>query len=434
MTITVVGAGYVGLVTAAVFSDLGNKVYCVDVDEKKIEDLKKGKVPFFEPSLSEYLERNIKEKRLFFTKSYSDSVSKSQTIFICVGTPSKENGEADLTYLFSAVEETAKNLSGYTLITIKSTIPIGYEDDLEATVKKHAKAKFEFAASPEFLREGTAIEDTLHPDRIVIGTHSKKAEKILLELHAPISGERITCDMRSAQLVKYGSNALLATKVSFANAISILCEKMETDVTKVMEGIGADKRIGNAFLYPGVGYGGSCLPKDVLAFIAQASRFDYDFELLRAVDAINDLQVERFVNKIRRILNAAEDKKNNLYGFEIAILGLAFKPNTDDMRDAPSIKIINRLLNLKANVTAFDPQSMINAKRILPQISYAKDVYRAIEGKHAMIIVTEWPEFSQIDLSKAKKLLKKPNIVDGRNIFDPHKAKVAGFKYIGVGR
>ena len=434
MTITVIGAGYVGLVTAAVFSDLGNKVYCVDVDEKKIEDLKKGKVPFFEPSLSEYLERNIKEKRLFFTKSYSDSVSKSQTIFICVGTPSKENGEADLTYLFSAVEETAKNLSGYTLITIKSTIPIGYEDDLEATVKKHAKAKFEFAASPEFLREGTAIEDTLHPDRIVIGTHSKKAEKILLELHAPISGERITCDMRSAQLVKYGSNALLATKVSFANAISILCEKMETDVTKVMEGIGADKRIGNAFLYPGVGYGGSCLPKDVLAFIAQASRFDYDFELLRAVDAINDLQVERFVNKIRRILNAAEDKKNNLYGFEIAILGLAFKPNTDDMRDAPSIKIINRLLNLKANVTAFDPQSMINAKRILPQISYAKDVYRAIEGKHAMIIVTEWPEFSQIDLSKAKKLLKKPNIVDGRNIFDPHKAKVAGFKYIGVGR
>jgi len=363
MTITVVGAGYVGLVTAAVFSDLGNKVYCVDVDEKKIEDLKKGKVPFFEPSLSEYLERNIKEKRLFFTKSYSDSVSKSQTIFICVGTPSKENGEADLTYLFSAVEETAKNLSGYTLITIKSTIPIGYEDDLEATVKKHAKAKFEFAASPEFLREGTAIEDTLHPDRIVIGTHSKKAEKILLELHAPISGERITCDMRSAQLVKYGSNALLATKVSFANAISILCEKMGTDVTKVMEGIGADRRIGNAFLYPGVGYGGSCLPKDVLAFIAQASRFDYDFELLRAVDAINDLQVERFVNKIRRILNAAED--NNLYGFEIAILGLAFKPNTDDMRDAPSIKIINRLLNLKANVTAFDPQSMINAKRIL---------------------------------------------------------------------
>ena len=434
MTITVVGAGYVGLVTAAVFSDLGNKVYCVDVDEKKIEDLKKGKVPFFEPSLSEYLERNIKEKRLFFTKSYSDSVSKSQTIFICVGTPSKENGEADLTYLFSAVEETAKNLSGYTLITIKSTIPIGYEDDLEATVKKHAKAKFEFAASPEFLREGTAIEDTLHPDRIVIGTHSKKAEKILLELHAPISGERITCDMRSAQLVKYGANALLATKVSFANAISILCEKMGADVAKVMKGIGADKRIGHSFLYPGIGYGGSCLPKDVLALVAQSNRFDYDFDLLRAVDAINDSQIERFINKIRQILGATEDKKNNLENFKLAVLGLAFKPNTDDMRDAPSVKIINKLLDLKAHVTVFDPQAMHNAKKVLPNISFAKGVYETVEGKDALIIVTEWPEFSQIDLKKAKTLMRKPNIVDGRNIFDPQKVKSAGFNYIGIGR
>src|SRR3989344_2853525 len=334
MTITIIGAGYVGLVTAAVFSDLGNKVFCVDISKRKIDDLKKAKIPFFEPSLPEYIERNIKSKRLTFTTSYKDSVTKSQAVFICVGTPPKENGEADLSYLFSAVEETAKNLSSYTLIIIKSTIPIGFEDDLEATVKKNAKVKFEFAASPEFLREGSAIEDTLNPDRIVIGSSSKKAQKILLELHAPISGQRIICDIRSAQLVKYGANALLATKVSFANALATLCETMGANVTTVMKGIGADKRIGPAFLYPGVGYGGSCLPKDVLAFIAQASRFDYDFELLRAVDAINDLQVERFVNKIRRILNAAEDKKKNCNELEKEYFGLLFKPITMVRGDA----------------------------------------------------------------------------------------------------
>src|SRR3990167_4286473 len=434
MTITVIGAGYVGLVTAAVFAELGNKVYCVDVVKNKIDELKRGKIPFFEPLLADYIKKNLNEKRLFFTTSYSESVPKSTTVFICVGTPPKTNGEADLSFLFSAVRQTAKNLSGYTLITIKSTIPIGYEDDLEETVKKYAKEKFEFAASPEFLREGTAIEDTLHPDRIVIGTTSKKAQKMLLELHAAISGERIICDMRSAQLIKYASNALLATKVSFANSIGILSEKMGADVTKVLAGVGADRRIGHSFLYPGVGYGGSCLPKDVLAFIAQSTRFDYDFDLLRAVGAINDSQIERFINKIRQILGAKEDKKNNLENFKLAVLGLAFKPNTDDMRDAPSVKIINKLLDLKAHVTVFDPQAMHNAKKVLPNISFAKGVYETVEGKDALIIVTEWPEFSQIDLKKAKKLMRKPNIVDGRNIFDPQKVKSAGFNYIGIGR
>lgn len=434
MTITIIGAGYVGLVTAAVFSDLGNKVYCVDVDKKRIGNLKKGKVPFFEPSLPEYIQRNSKEKRLIFTTSYSESVSKSQVVFICVGTPPKENGEADLSYLFASVEQAAKNLKGYTLITIKSTIPIGYEDDLEATVKKYAKAKFEFAVSPEFLREGTAIEDSLHPDRIVIGTHSKKAEKILLELHAPISGERITCDLRSAQLIKYSANALLATKVSFANAISILCEKMGADVAKVMKGVGADKRIGYSFLYPGVGYGGSCLPKDVLAFIAQSNRFDYDFELLRAVDNINNSQIEKFISKIIEILHRPNNQIDSLNGIKIAILGLSFKPHTDDMRNAPSIKIINRLVSLKAKVTASDPQSIPNAQKILPNIDFAKDAYKAIEGKDVMVIVTEWPEYSQMDLKRAKRLLRKPIIVDGRNIFNPQKVKSMGFKYIGIGQ
>src|SRR5579872_981503 len=248
MTLTIIGAGYVGLVTAAVFSELGNKVYCVDVLPEKIADLKNGKVPFFEPSLSEYIERNQKQKRLFFTTSYKESVPKSQIVLICVGTPPKPTGEADLTYLFSAVEEAAKNISKYTLIAIKSTIPIGFEDDLEAIAKKYAKSTFEFASCPEFLREGTAIEDTLHPDRIVIGTNSKKAQKMLLELHAPMPGERIICDMRSAQMIKYCANSILATKISFANAVSILCEQMGADVEKVMAGVGADKRIGRSFL------------------------------------------------------------------------------------------------------------------------------------------------------------------------------------------
>lgn len=434
MTITVIGAGYVGLVTAAIFADLGNKVYCVDVIEAKISSLKLAKIPFFEPSLQDYVTRNLKAKKLIFTTSYHQSVPKSQVVLVCVGTPPKENGEADLSYLFSAVEEVAKHMSNYTLITIKSTIPIGFEDDLEAIVKKHAKGKFEFASSPEFLREGSAIEDSLHPDRIVIGTQNKKGQKILLELHAPISGERIVTDIRSAQLVKYASNALLATKVSFANSIATLCEKMGADVKSVLHGVGADARLGHFFLHPGIGYGGSCLPKDVTAFISQSEGFDYNFELLRAVDAINNSQIERFITKIRTALKAKEGKKTNLDGTKIAILGLAFKPNTDDMRDAPSVKIINELLNLKAQITAYDPKSIENSREILPQINYGKNVYDTISGKDAMVILTEWPEFSQIDLNRAKKLMRKPTIVDGRNIFDPENVRQMGFSYVGIGQ
>ncbi len=430
MTITIIGAGYVGLVTAAVFSELGNKVFCVDIDKKRIENLKKGIVPFYEPQLSEYLIRNVSKKRLIFTDSYKDSVPTSQAVFICVGTPPKEDGETDLHYLFSAVEETAKNLKSYTLITIKSTVPIGFETELEAIVKKYAKSKFEFAASPEFLREGTAIEDTLHPDRIVIGTNSKKAQKILLDLHAPLSGERIICDMRSAQLIKYASNAFLATKISFANALSVISEKMGADVVKVVRGVGLDKRIGQSFLNPGVGYGGSCLPKDVMAFIAQASHFDYDFDLLRSTEAINLNQIENFTNKI--INTVSKDKK--LKDSKITILGLAFKPNTDDMRDAPSVKIIKRLLDFGVKITAYDPKANEAAKNILPQIKYAGDAYSALIDSDAMVIITDWLEFSELDLSKVKKTMNMPLIIDGRNIYDPQKVKEMGIKYIGIGR
>ena len=332
------------------------------------------------------------------------------------------------------VKEAAKNFTGYTLITIKSTIPIGFEDDLEKTAKKFATAQFEFASSPEFLREGTAIEDTLHPARIVIGTTSKKAQKILLELHAPISGQRIICDMRSAQLIKYASNAILATKVSFSNALAVLCEKAGADIEKVLEGVGSDKRIGRSFLYPGIGYGGSCLPKDILAFIAISENFDYDFNLLRAVDAINQGQILRFVNKIRFVLEAEETSGKNLAGKKLAILGLSFKPHTDDIRDAPSIKIINHLTDLGAEITVYDPQAMENTKRILPNIKYAKDVYGALDGKDALILITEWPQFQELDLTRVKRSLKSPIIIDGRNMFDIDRVKQLGFKYVGIGR
>lgn len=433
MTLTVVGAGYVGLVTAAVFCDFGNVVYVVDINKEKIEGLKKGRLPFFEPSLAEFVKRNQKAKRLFFTTSYKRSVSRSQVVLICVGTPPKNNGEADLSHLFASVEETAKNLSGYTLIAIKSTVPIGFEDDLEKTVKKYAKSQFEFASLPEFLREGTAIEDSLHPDRIVIGTTSRQAQKILLDLHAPISGKRIICDSRSAQLIKYASNAFLATKVSFANAIANLCEKVGTDVEKVLAGVGSDSRIGSNFLKPGVGYGGSCLPKDVLAFIAIAHYFNSDLEILRVVNDINEKQVTIFIAKIVQALAKTKDPQN-ISGNKVAILGLAFKPNTDDVRESPPIKIIRQLSDLGAEITAYDPQAMVNAQKVLPQIKYAKDAFEAVRAKDAMVVTTEWDEFRQLDLSRIKKLLKKPIIIDGRNIYSKEKVKKLGFKYIGIGR
>lgn len=434
MTISVIGAGYVGLVTAALFSELGNEVHCVDISSERVEMLKKGKVPFYEPGLPEMLINNFKHKRLFFTSNYKSCVPKSQVVFICVGTPPSKNGEADLTYLFAAVEETAKNLKDYTLVVIKSTFPIGFENDLEKLVKKHAKVDFEFAASPEFLKEGTAIDDAFHPDRIVIGTNSERAKKILLELHAALPGERIICDMRSAQLIKYASNSFLATKISFANAIATICEKAGADVGKVLLGVGADKRIGHAFLKPGVGYGGSCLPKDVMAFIAQASNVDYSFQLLKAVEEINNSQIDRFVAKIAKALNLNDGSSLDFSGKDIAVLGLAFKPNTDDMRDAPSIKIINKLLNNSAKLSLYDPKTNKNASKIFPNLEFAQNVYQAVKDKEAAVIITDWPEFLEMDFKKIKKLMKKPIIIDGRNIFSPQKMKELGFDYYSIGR
>lgn len=427
MTITVIGAGYVGLVTAAIFSEFGNTVYCVDVQEERIEGLKVGKVPFFEPGLEEYIKRNVAANRLIFTTSYPESVPNSQIVFICVGTPPKDDGHADLTYLFSALEETAKNIKSHTLITIKSTVPVGFEKELETIVKENTKTTFEFASCPEFLKEGTAIEDSLNPDRIVIGADSQKARDLLLKLHEPLPGKRIICDIKSAQLIKYASNAMLATKISYANAIANICEKSGADVEKVLEGVGQDSRIGRAFLYPGLGYGGSCLPKDVLAFIAIGKHYQYDFNLLKAVDEINNLQIENFVEKITQNVP-------NIKSTHLAVWGLSFKPNTDDIREAPSIKLIKKLLALGFKITAYDPQAMEVTKKVLPDILYAKDALSALEGKDALVIVTEWAQFKEIDMSKVKGLLKNPIIIDGRNIYDKEELNQAGFTYVSIGR
>ncbi|HEY5601072.1 MAG TPA: UDP-glucose/GDP-mannose dehydrogenase family protein [Patescibacteria group bacterium] len=428
MTVTIVGAGYVGLVTAVVFSELGNKVFCIDVDEQRIENLKKGTPPFFEPGLEDTIKKNLKNKRLIFTSSYKNSVPNSKIVFICVGTPPKNNGEADLSQLFSSVESTAKNLKGYTTIAIKSTIPIGHEEELEEIVRKNSGEKFEFAANPEFLREGSALVDAMHPDRIVVGTQSEQAKKILLEIHAPISGERILTDIRSAQLIKYASNALLATKVSFANALAGICELVGADVEAVLNGVGADRRLGRIFLNPGVGYGGSCLPKDVLAFISIADKFGYDFSLLKAVNQINSQQPQKIISKLEKIPNI------KLSGAKVAVWGLAFKPNTDDIREAPSLKIIKQLLEKGAKVAVYDPKAMNNAKKIFPDLLYCDSALDALSGASALLLVTEWDEFKQIDLEDIKKQMVNPVIVDGRNFFNPKRAKELGFIYFGVGR
>lgn len=428
MVISVIGAGYVGLVTGAVFSDFGHKVFCVDIDKDKVESLNKGKIPFFEPNLEEVVKRNLEQKRLFFTTNYAQAIPSSKVVFVCVGTPPLDNGECDLSYLFASVQETAKHLKGYTLIAIKSTVPLGVEETLRNLIGKTTKVRFEFASCPEFLREGSAVEDTRNPDRIVIGTKSTKAADILLDLYKHFNGQRLVCDLRSAQMVKYAANTLLATKISFANAIANLCERTGADVEAVLTGVGLDKRIGRTFLYPGIGYGGSCLPKDVSAFIDVAEKSGYHFKLLEAIEEINNGQVDMFIEKISSVLGSLEGKN-------LAVLGLAFKPNTDDTREAPALKIINRLLKMGAKIKAYDPVATSNARHILKDtIVYVKDPYQAIENANALLLTTEWNEFRELDLEKIKKMMADPVIIDGRNMYDPKRIKSLGFTYRGIGR
>jgi len=431
MTITFIGHGYVGLVTAAVFADLGNKVWVIGHTPEKINNLQKGIIPIYEPGLEELVKRNLDAGRLLFTLDYTPAIPESDVVFIAVGTPPKPSGEADLSVVFDVAKKLGEKLNGYTVVITKSTVPVGTNRRVQKIIDqvKPEKAIFDIASVPEFLREGQAISDTLHPDRIVIGTDSPKAKELLVRLHSPIDGQLVLTNVETAEMIKYAANAFLATKISFANAIAYLSEKVGAEGPKVLEAIGLDNRIGKAFLNAGVGYGGSCFPKDVKALIAIAKEYGYDFGLLKEVEEINKQAMTRTVIKAKKLLG-------DIKGKTIAILGLSFKPDTDDMRDAPSIVIINHLLENGAVIRAYDPIAMENAKQLLDnsKITFTTDAYHAVTGADLLIVVTEWNEFRQLDLSRVKKLMKQPNIIDGRNIYLPKIARSLGFNYLGVGR
>lgn len=429
MIITFIGHGYVGLVTASAFADLGNKVYVIGHTPEKIDNLKKGIIPFFEPGLEEMVKRNVESGRLIFTLDYSPAIPSSDVVFIAVGTPPQKTGDAELYGVFEVVEKVAKNLDGYTVVVTKSTVPVGTNKKVEAIINEHKpdKATFDVASNPEFLKEGTAIEDTLHPDRIIIGSESEKARDVLKELHSPFDAPILETNLETAELIKYASNCFLANKISFANAIAKLSELTGADASAVLDGVGYDVRIGRQFLYPGPGYGGSCLPKDVRALHSLASDYGYDFALLSEIENINKQAKRDLVRKAKKLIPDLRDKK-------VAVLGLAFKANTDDMRESPAIDITELLRREGAEVVAYDPQAMENAKHILPFVSMASSVQKAAEGADLLMVLTDWDEFKEIDLGEIKKIMTSPNIVDGRNIYSQEKAKEFGFNYIGVGR
>jgi UDPglucose 6-dehydrogenase len=429
MDISVIGAGYVGLVTAACFAKLGNNVVCVDIDKKKIQSLKKGIPTIYEAGLKELMKNGLRKKQLTFTTNLKSAVHKSTVIFIAVGTPPKDSGEADLSYVENVSRHIAENMPSYRLIVEKSTVPVYTGEKIEETIRIHNKRniKFDVASNPEFLREGQAIDDFLNPDRIVIGVKSKKARKILTKLYEPFKVPMVVTDIKSAEIIKHASNSFLATKISFINSISNICEKCGANVVKVAEAMGLDRRIGKAFLGAGVGFGGFCFPKDLEAFMRISEKVGYEFDILRAVKKVNDYQKIHFVKKIEEALWI-------LNGKTVAVWGLAFKPNTDDMRYAPSIDIINLLKNEGVKVKVFDPKAMKKARKVLKGVTFCKNAYEAAKNSHCIAVVTEWDEFKGINLRRVKKSMKEPVIVDGRNIYDPEAVRKLGFKYVGMGR
>lgn len=428
MNIAFIGHGYVGLVTACIFADFDNKVWVVGHTEEKIEKLKNGDPIIYEPGLKELLEKNLRSKRIEFTLDYDIAVKSSDVVFITVGTPPKKNGEADLSTVFGVADKIAKNLkSGFTIISCKSTVPVGTNKKVEELINKvkPKNAKVAIASVPEFLREGTALYDTLNADRVIIGSDSKRAIEILLDLHKPINGKRVITDLASAELIKYTSNAMLATKISFANLISFYCEKTGADVEVVLDAVGLDKRIGRIFMNPGLGYGGSCLPKDVKALINIGKKMKTDIKLFEAVDNINQQARENFIKKIL----------DHLKSKELTIWGLSFKPDTDDIREAPALFIVKELLANNFNITVYDPAARNNFEKIFfDKIKYSDNPYDAVKEKDALCLLTEWNEFKQIDLVKIKKTMRLPFIFDGRNIYDPLQMKKLGFKYYSTGR
>lgn len=429
MDIGMIGTGYVGLTTGACLAEIGHNVICVDNDREKIEMLSQGKIPIYEPKLEEIVINNIERKRLEFSCVIGEAVRNAKVLFIAVGTPPKETGEPDLSAVENVAKEIGANMLDYRLIVEKSTVPVKTSKWVRATIERynHRKVPFDVAASPEFLREGSAVDDFLHPDRIVLGVETERAEALLREIYAPLKAKILVTDIESAELIKHASNAFLAMKISFINAVSIICEKSGADVKKVAEGMGLDKRIGPDFLAAGIGYGGFCFPKDLKAFIRIAQDLGYEFNLLREVEKINEESKVRFVKKIEGLLW-------NLKGKQIGILGLSFKPNTDDMRFAPSLDIIGYLKKEGAIIKAYDPKAMKKAKAIMPDIIYCNSPYEVCLNSECLALLTEWDEFKQLDWEKVKSLLKLPIVVDGRNILDPKQMVKLGFIYRGVGR
>lgn len=438
MEIAVIGTGYVGLVTGVCLAHLGHQVSCVDIDEEKIRKLKSGACPIYEPGLDKLLTDLLKKKRISFTTSIKNGTKDAIAIFIAVGTPSKPNGDADLTYVENVARQIAQNMNSYKLIIEKSTVPAETGERIRRTVnmnlpRKYRKAtgevtlEFDVASNPEFLREGSAVEDFMNPDRVVVGVESKRAEEIFREIYKPLKPRIVVTDTKSAELIKHASNSFLATKISFINSVSQICDRIGADVLQVAEGMGMDKRIGRSFLDAGIGYGGSCFPKDVDAFIRLSEKAGYDFVLLNSVRKVNEAQKRAFIRYV-------EDKMWILKNKVIAVWGLAFKPNTDDMRQAPSIEIIESFQKEGAKIRAYDPKAMSGAKKIFKNVVYAQDPYEAVRGADALLVLTEWPDFAEADFKKIAGLMRQPVIFDGRNMFAKKKLSRLGFEYHGIGR
>ncbi len=437
MKITMVGTGYVGLVTGACFSEVGIDVTCVDIDENKIERLKKGHIPIYEPGLEDIVKRNVEKERLHFTTKLSDTLENVDVVFGAVGTPPDEDGSADLKYVLQVAREVGRNMNKYLLMVTKSTVPVGTAEKVRAAIqdelnKRGVDIPFDVASNPEFLKEGAAVDDFLKPDRIVVGLDSDRATKIMEKLYKPFTMNGhpvIFMDIVSAEMTKYAANAMLATKISFMNDIANLCEVVGADVNNVRKGIGTDRRIGPYFIYPGTGYGGSCFPKDVKALIKTADNVGYDMKVLKAVENVNERQKSVLVAKATNYFNG------DLKGKTFALWGLSFKPQTDDMREAPSLIIIKKLLSAGAKVKAYDPVAQEEAKRILgDSITYVDDQYEALIDADGLFLVTEWPEFKFPNFKVIDKLLAKKVIFDGRNIYDPDELNTLGFDYFGIGR
>ena len=432
MKIAVVGTGYVGLVTGTCFSETGNKVTCVDIDKNKVDKLSNGQITIYEPGLEKIFLRNIKEGRLTFTTELEKAIQGAEIIFLALPTPPGADGSADLKYVLGVADLLGKILKDYKVIVNKSTVPVGTADKVSAAIAKNYKGAYDVVSNPEFLREGVAVDDFMKPDRVVVGTKSERAKKLMNDLYAPFVRQGnpvIFMDERSAELTKYAANSFLATKISFMNEVAQLCERMGADVDMVRRGIGSDDRIGKRFLFPGIGYGGSCFPKDVQALIMSSDEVKYDFEILKAVEKVNANQKLHLVEKIKAHF------KGDLKGKQIALWGLAFKPNTDDIREAPALSIIDALTTMGATIAAYDPEAMPNMKaQIGDKIKYASSQYEALTGADFLIIATEWSEFRTPDFERIEKEIKNKIIFDGRNLFEVAKMKELGYHYVSIGR